>query len=472
MDLQQSHFTFFYPFSYRQNSSQDFVTSLKKSDYHFFNLDAHKEQQLYSEGITISPGTLRQFFYPFIEDKLLPTDFSLLHFNRYCKQFHIDGVLFTEFEQIDFKILSADVLLCPFGIGLVAIRTELLGPCEISSALQFAHFFRMLEATRPEHKLFTLTVDGHPFDSIQQCIHLYIVPHLENYYVDYSFLGGNKSKLPFFDDERMYVAGFLLAAEDEIITNDVLFRCGQLNGVDSHGNPYISSSNPDYIARYVKQHILDRWAPNHYVVVTTQSQMTISNRPLQETQQAISSFYGTNYYNVLLHYFYKMMLLKLSFEHSELKWKKGIDVIEELIEQITKFGSRYYFIEVAVRAGGQEISKLLRSVFRIDEQYVELKAALNELYRVQEDRAQDRQNELLFLLTVFSMISGIFGMNLVIDQLGAPIDWAKVSNYTFFEWIASILTIIGVLISGILVLTQGYSRIRSFIVKKQRKRKQ
>ena len=164
------------------------------------------------------------------------------------------------------------------------------------------------------------------------------------------------------------------------------------------------------------------------------------------------------------------MLLKLIFEHSELKFSKDKDIVEELIEQITKFASRYYFTEVSVRTEGKEISQYFRKVFRIDGLYHETKETLDELYRIQEDRSADRLNKLIFILTIFSMISGIYGMNLVIEMLGEPIQLSDIVDFTLFEWIALILAMLGLFTMAALIINQLFNFTTSIYGKIQRKR--
>lgn len=460
---------FFYPFSYRQSKLDEFADSLEKHGYTFYQLSEEaNEANYYGENRCVPYETLKQYFYPFIEDKLLAHTVEPVHFNRFSKVFQLAGHLQTSIEKIPFQLISADVLLCPFGIGFLVIRTELQETSSLSSALQFAHLFRILEGKSPRIDSKLLTLQSQSYETLLQLIHNQLAPMLEDYYVDYAYLGENASKMPFFEDERMFVSSYIELEDGAVITDEMLYRCGQLNGYDSAGNPYISSTNPIYIEAFVARHSYRRWAPNYYIVISLHTTCHVTN---EQSETNLCSYYGTQYYNVILHYFYKMMLLKLSFEHSELKWEKDKDIVEELIEDITKFASRYYFIEVSVRSEGKELSRLFRAILRIDDQYREIKETLDELYRVQEDQVNDRQNDLLFLLTIFSMISGIYGMNLVIDMLADPFDWSALTSFTVFEWIALALTIIGLVLALTLACNKFYSYVRSYFDKKKRKQK-
>jgi hypothetical protein len=45
------------------------------------------------------------------------------------------------------------------------------------------------------------------------------------------------------------------------------------------------------------------------------------------------------------------------------------------------------------------------------------------------------------------VISGIFGMNQVIENLKGPIDWSKMRQYSPFEYLALVVTISGIIVS-------------------------
>lgn len=206
-----------------------------------------------------------------------------------------------------------------------------------------------------------------------------------------------------------------------------------------------------------------RWAPSSYIVTSTQSQITISNRSFSQSIRDIKKFMGTYYYNLLIHYFYKMMLLKVSFEHSEINWSKDKLVVDDLIELITRFSSHYYFDEVAVRTEGKEISHMLQKIFRIQEHYHETKTTLDSLYRALEDRSDKRNNRLLFILTVFTVISGIYGMNLVIEEWNGKVNWSNVWQYSLFEWLALFTALSGITLSIVLICYSTITVIRNHL---------
>ncbi|KYG90565.1 sugar phosphate isomerase [Metasolibacillus sp. FSL K6-0083] len=469
MVCDNTHFIFYYPFNYRQYDFRRFEKKLKEQQYYHFKMQNDSEsQKYYGKNVDDSREALKQFFYPFIEEKLLNEQTSIIYFNRYTKLFQLDGEMITGFENIKYTIHSVDIMLCPFSVGIMSIRIQLHNVKDIQSALSFAHYFRVLNPKVEEDCGASLQLDKWSFENTEQMIFQLLAPFLNDFFVDYTHL---QTTIPFFEDERMYVSAFIQLEEGEEISEEFLFRAGQLNGYDKNGQQYMFTSNHDYIQRFVKKHSYDRYAPHYYMLTTLQSHMHISNQNSQFTKQMIAQFHSIIYYIVIIHYFYKLTLLKLTFENSELKYSRNKHIVEQLIEQITKFASRYYFTEVSMRAEGHELTHYFREVFRIDIQYREIKETLEELYRVQEDRAADRLNQLLFILTIFSMISGIYGMNLVIEELDEPLKWSSILGFTLFEWMAFILAIGGIAISVFLIFGQIFHIARSFVQKRNTRKK-
>ena len=167
------------------------------------------------------------------------------------------------------------------------------------------------------------------------------------------------------------------------------------------------------------------------MIVTDHGYSVISNQPPNELTEELSEYMGTHYYNLLLHYFYKMMLLRVAFEYSEIDWKKDEYYVKSLIQLINIFSSSYYFKEISTRTQGKELSEMFRNVFLIDSLFNEVNNTLQELYKSQENSQADRMNILLFILTIFTVISGIYGMNLVISDWESPSGWKNILPIRF-----------------------------------------
>ncbi|MET4563467.1 DNA-binding protein [Lysinibacillus parviboronicapiens] len=461
LTIERAYMTFLFPFAYHMQCRDKLCNELTKENFSFFTLQNKSlEDAFYGESISISHEELAQFFYPFIEDKLFPDNSDRHDFIRFSKAFHAEGSLQYREDTFAYEIVSIDITLCPFGNGIITMRTKMTDSAhDFSDVLNFIHYFRVLEAKLWEEKGASHHFPFGHFSSTGDLLFKHFVPYLLPYlpYQQADTYDG----LPFFEDERMFSSAFLLCKEGEKIVDEHLFRLGQVDGKKPDGNPFISSTNPHYIADYVKEHTHTRWAPNSYIVTSAQAQIAISNLSFKESKHSIEEFMGTHYYNLFIHYFYKMMLLKVSFEYSEISWRKDKLVVDELIELITKFSARYYFDEVVVRTEGKEISQALRKFFRINEHYIETKATLESLYRTLEDRSDNRNNRLLFILTVFTVVSGIYGMNLVIEEWDSTVDWKSIFGYTAFEWFALIIALSGIGLSLVLICYSIFTTFRN-----------
>ncbi len=462
LTIERAYMTFLFPFAYHMQCRDKLCKELTKENFSFFTLQNKSlEDKFYGESISISHEELAQFFYPFIEDKLFPDNANRQDFIRFSKAFHAKGELHYKDDSLAYEIVSIDITLCPFGNGIITIRTTMTESAQdFNDVLNFIHYFRVLEAKLREEKGASHHFSFGHFSSTGDVLFKHFVPFLLPFLPHQ--LTETYQGLPFFEDERMYSSAFLLCKEEEEILDEHLFRLGQVDGKTPEGKPFISSTNPQYISEYVKEHTHMRWAPHSYIVTSVQAQMAISNLSFQESKHSIEEFMGTHYYNLFIHYFYKMMLLKVSFEYSEISWGKDKLVVDELIELITKFSSRYYFDEVIVRTEGKEISQSLRKFFRINEHYMETKSTLDSLYRTLEDRSDNRNNRLLFILTVFTVVSGIYGMNLVIEEWDGTVSWTSIFGYTAFEWLALVVALSGIGLSLVLVCYSSFTILRNY----------
>ncbi|SES30846.1 hypothetical protein [Psychrobacillus sp. OK032] len=458
LDITDAFMNYIFPFSFREKERAKIMEHLKQHYFRYFALDNDELQDLYyGEGIRINHEELDQFFLPFIEDKLFPQSVNERGFLRYSKEIKESFTSKGNKNEFDFIVNSLDIILCPFGIGLITIRTEMTKEQEsLSNVLDFMSHFRVLEPKLEEEKGTKIHRHNKTFNTTSELILDYLCPFLKPFIVENRKMEGYYGSLPFFEDERMLSSAFLIAAGGQTITNDQLFRMGQLDGRDPDGNEFISSTNPAYIKRYVEKRVHDRWAPNTYTITSVHTQTTISIKGKELLKKEIAKFMSIHYYNLLLHFYYKIMLLRLSFEHSEVSWARDKEYVEELIELISKFDSRYYFEEVSVRSEGKEFTHMLREVFYLKPLFEEVKRTVDDLYRAQEKQTAKRHNILLFILTVYTVVSGIYGMNLVIEEWKGDVDWSKVLDYSFFEWVTLVTALTGIALSAtLLVSTAG-----------------
>ncbi|MBS7345790.1 MAG: hypothetical protein KIG60_09135 [Caryophanon sp.] len=467
--VESAELIFYYPITYSMAKREQLITTAQQHGFSFFHIEDEPKKEYYA-GHAISHEGLTQFFYPFIEDKLFPNHWEDRGFSRFSKAWNTDATMHVRGRTIPFTISSVDLIVCPFGIAFIVIRTALRHRMTATDALDFCHFFRVLVPHVKEEKGATITYNEAHYRQTDELIRQQFLPFLSRFFVDYEKLGDEYSHMPFFEDERMFVSGFVRLEEGTQIDDVLLFRIGQLDGTDAMNEPFVSASNMGYIEQYIEAHVLKRWAPQTYRVTSNRAHMQVTTQSEHDAYARVCEFYSVDYYTVVLNYFYKIMLLKLTFEHSEIRWGKEKFVVDELIERITKFSSRYYFDEVIVRSEGREASALLRKHFRITEQYKEIKATLEELYRLQEDQEDERQSTFLFILTVYTVVSGIYGMNVVIDDWKGSIDWGKLAGYTVFEWIAWVLGITGIVLSFTIVGRTAYRGLQTFGRKYRRKK--
>ncbi len=457
LNLDQAYMTFLFPFSYRSKDRSKIAKQLIKNEFTFFTLTKNNlEDAYYGSSIRVQNEELDQYFLPFIENKLFPKQINQDGFLRFSKKIEDSFVQDIRNESFPFTINSIDVTLGPFSIGFITIRTEMVeSDVEICDVIDFMNHFRIMEQKIEEEKGAVIKKEALTFNTSNDFIFDYLCPVVKEFIVHDDKRAGYFGSLPFFEDERMLVSAFVITNGEHPITADQLYRLGQLDGRNREGLPFMSSTNSEYIEKYLEKHVHNRWAPDSYIVTSEQAQITVTKKQAYQLERPLSQFMGTHYYNLLLHNFYKIMLLKLSYEYSEVEWEQDEDYVEDLIKLISLFSSHYYFGQISTRTEGKELTKIYRDIFQITPLFAEVNQTLEELYRAQEKKSNKRLNSLIFMLTVYTVISGIYGMNLVIDDWKGKTDWSKIPGYSFFEWISLIIAISGISVSAILLMTVG-----------------
>ncbi len=461
--IKLSRIQFLFPFSYQERKKQIFKKQLDKNGFHAFSIeDRTKETAYYGRNFNVSHQELDQYFLPYIENFLFPEEASARGFHRYSKPFEHSFTLENGAHSFPFDILSLDITLCPFEIGFMTIRCEYnQEKTPLSSVLDFIQHFRTLEPKMHEYKVIDNT---HSFETGEDFIFNSLAPFLKEFVTEDSNRAGYYGSLPFYLDERMFAVGLFQTEKDVDISEKALFNISEVNGTNELGQPIVSASNPIYIKKYMEQHGYHRYAPASYYMTSDQLFGCITNESNpDEMQKLVSNMEGIHYYNLLLHLFYKIVLLKLSYEYSQINYKKDYFKVEYLIQLITVFSSRYLFTEISSRTEGKELSTLFSSVFKIEKLYSEAKETLSALYQNQQKRGSRRQNYLLFVLTTFTVVSGIYGMNLVIKDWEGTVKWGNALSYSFFEYIALFVALSGITISfsmGVLALIKIVKEFR------------
>jgi hypothetical protein len=275
-------------------------------------------------------------------------------------------------------------------------------------------------------------------------------------FLDHSDINGAYFEtLPFFVDERMQVQafyGFQNEGDSDEISVNIRYRASQLDGIDLNGKPYASASDPAYIANYCHEHSYNRWGPDTYYMMNEQTFCCLTRDEPKIAISLANQMYGQYYYGFLLNIFHKIVLLKLANMHSRLRINHDYDEIDNLIYSINKFSAKFYFLELISQSQGREIFLQLRKVYGNDALFEEVKETLTDLFQYQDKFQSKRRDNLLMILTVFTVVSGIYGMNQVIDDLDGKIQWSKMVAYSPFEFLALFVIMSGIMISVVLTL--------------------
>jgi hypothetical protein len=439
---------FLFPFSLHSKERRPLLKQLKEKGFQFYALDNEQlENAFYGKEFHVSHSSLEQYFLPYIEQILFPQTEDAPGLIRFSKSVRHHGLLKTSNHDIPFHLHSIDIILCPFNIGMMTLRTEMMDDSlSYSEVLEFMDQFRVLEPRLDEQQGKGIFCCGETFKTVEKYIfsHLcpFIVPFVDRSQKKPAYFGS----LPYFVDERMYVIGYTELETSRPPDDIDLFRTGQLNSYDENGNLFVSARHIDYIRTYVSTHVHKRWAPETHYVISDHTFSCLTHSSGVNASSIGNEWFGQNYYNLLLHFYYKIVLLKLTYEYSVLTFEKNQDDVEKLIKSISIFSAKYFFLEISSRTEGREFSEMFKEIFHISSLHNEVKETLSTLYRTQEKMADKRNNYLLLILTIYTVISGIYGMNLVIEDWKGRTDWSALRDYSLFEYISFAVAISGIVL--------------------------
>ncbi|SDE30222.1 hypothetical protein SAMN02799630_05092 [Paenibacillus sp. UNCCL117] len=446
--LEAALFQFIFPFSLNTECQKDLRKTLLDDGFIFFSLPQREhETGFYGEGYQVSHPRLERCFLPFAKAMIFPQQPSPHSFLRFSKRMNLDARMSSEHSDWSFRIHAADVLHCPFDIGFITLRVELEMPQTLSSALEFASLFRRLQSLEEETKPIRLTIDGFECREVEIFIFQALLPALRGFIDESDLEESVFEELPYFVDERMYVQMLLAGAEGETFTDADLYRAVRVDGFNEQGEPRISAVNKDYVDRFCRSHAYDRWSPTTSYIIdeTCFACLTSENGP--RLKQLASHLYGEYYYGLLINLFHKIVLLKLSNRYSHVQLERDPEKIEALIRDITTFSAKNYFMEATSQSQGKEMYTRLRDALSIHTLYEDVKRTLTDLFKYQENFSSRRSEYLLLILTIYTVISGIFGMNLVTDDLEGPVNFNHFKEYSVFQHFALVIMASGILIA-------------------------
>lgn len=458
---------FIFPFSIKDGEDKSLARQLGLDGFTRFFLDSKElEDAYYGEGYCVSHEKMERSYLPFAAHVLFPRDKDKEDsFRRFSRVNDLACRLEMTQQSVNFRVLSTDVFICPFQLGFLTVRVRIEEEnLPFSTALEFADRFRTLEDVSYQDKHTYIHCQDKTFDQVEDFVFRNLADGLQPFMDQSEIDGAYFETLPFFVDERMLVQafyGFNRQEDADEISVELRYRASQLDGLNLDGKPYISASDPEYIEEYCQAHSYNRWGPDTYYMTNEQTFCCLSRAEQEVATPLVNQMYGQYYYGLLLSIFHKIVLLKLSNLHSRLRINHDYDEIENLIFLINKFSAKFYFLELISQSQGREIFIQLRKVYGNDALFDEVKMTLNDLFQYQEKFQAKRRDTLLMILTVFTVVSGIYGMNQVIEDLKGRIEWSKMLEYSPFEYLALLLTFTGILVSILLTLKELWNGIRS-----------
>ncbi|WNS41842.1 hypothetical protein [Paenibacillus sp. MMS20-IR301] len=457
---------FIFPFSIKTGEDKELIGRLREDGFMPFFLDNKGlEHAYYGEKHCVSHEKMERSYLPFAAHVLFPREKDTDSFRRFSRANNLDCRLDMPLQPVNFRVLSTDVFICPFQLGFLNVRVEIREEhLPFSIAVEFADRFRMLEDVSYQDKQTRIHCEDKSFDQVEDFVFKDLVSGLEPFLDPAEINGAYFETLPFFVDERMLVQafyGFDRREDDDEISVELRYRASQLDGLNVENRPYMSASDPEYIEQYTREHCYSRWGPDTYYMTNEQTFCCLSRAKPDVATQLINQMYGEYYYGFLLSIFHKIVLLKLANLHSRLRINHDSDEIENLIFLINKFSAKFYFLELISQSQGREIFFQLRKVYGNDALFDEVKMTLNDLFQYQDKFQAKRRDTLLMVLTVFTVVSGIYGMNQVIEDLKGKIDWGKMLGYSPFEYFALFLTFSGIAVSLGLTFREAWNAVRS-----------
>ncbi|NJJ38461.1 hypothetical protein [Paenibacillus apii] len=454
---------FIFPFSIKQTQGQELEAQLKRDGFTpFFLNNKELQDDYYGDGYCVSHESMERSYMPFAAHVLFPYREDKDSFRRFSRVNGLSCRMEMPQGSVPFQVLSTDVFICPFQLGFLTIRTMIDDKrFPLSFALEFADRFRSLENVKEADEASRIFCGERMFNQMEDFIFKNLVNGLGEFLDQSELDGAYFETLPFFVDERMMVQAFYGFQEGENISRETCYRASQLDGMKADGRPYTSASSEEYIGEYCRKHRYGRWGPDTYYMTNEQTFCCLSRSDSETAVKLANQMYGEYYYGLLLSLFHKIVLLKLSNVHSRLRIEHDYEEIEDLIYYINKFSAKFYFLELISQTQGREIFFQLRKVYGNDALFEEVKQTLADLFQYQETFQAKRRDNLLMILTVFTVVSGIYGMNQVIEDLKGNIDWGKMLQYSVFEYIALLLTFCGIIVSGVLTLRELRSGIKS-----------
>jgi hypothetical protein len=458
-NIQTGIFQFMIPFSLKEGSEASLYSYLEKSHFQLFELkNLDQENQFYGT-YHIKHRQLEKFFLPFTNKLLFPQQDDIKGFRRYSKPLNEKVLLRCHNTHIPFLLHSIDVTLCPFELAFLTIRTEIKDQT-LSDSIEFVSIIKSMEHV-------VLELQGTVYWTFSSFTFDFLVPGFMKF-INQAILNGMVFEpFPSTDFGGMYVQSLLSFSENETIDTVDVYRIGNLNGLDSDGKPYVQANNLDYIKKCVEKNSYDCWLPDRGYFLTDSTFSCMTNEDEMSVTDLVVQMYGEIYYSLLIQVFHKMVFLKIVKLYAAINVENDTKEVGKLIYVINSFTSNYFFLISPSQTKGKELFNLIRKSCDIDYFYNITKEVLFTLFKYEENTVTKKDSSLLLILTVYTVICGIFSMNLFTHDLVGNIPWSHLNDYNPFETFAVFVVFSGILVAWILLIQSLY---QAYVKRKNKKK--
>ncbi|WP_462409669.1 hypothetical protein [Neobacillus sp. Marseille-QA0830] len=432
------------PFSYPATSLNDCTEFL---NHHGF-------QRLKSEAARVDNGTyplLDSFFLPMTNHFLFPEPEQSKGLHGFGKT--LDSVIriMKNERDVPLQVHAVEFLFCPFEIGFLTIRTQ-LNDLPFQENLNAANQFwaLLLEKSAVHGNMFRY--DDKEITTISQLMGCLVSGMPE-------FSLHNKI---IYDPSSLAVQSLFYFEKGTPISEEEVYLASTLG--TSRG------TNKDYITDFIEKHSYCRWVPNTWLVSDDTIFSCLTTGETEHDEPLTQQFLGPMYYALLISMFHQQKLLQLIEEYANIKLDQDQQKIKKLIYTIDTFTSNFFFTVQPANRTSREIFELIQKGFQIQSLYKNIKEAQVSLFNYEETAATKRDSYLLLVLTVYTVICGIFSMNLFAHDLVGTIHWNRLKSYNPFEYLAVAIVFSGILTVGSLLLQSLFQGIQSKIKQKKWKK--
>ncbi len=212
----------------------------------------------------------------------------------------------------------------------------------------------------------------------------------------------------------------------KIFTTRELYKLASLN--DFEGN----SGDQSFKESFLSRHLWERWVPDTYYTGIDYGTVTLQNIDrvsYSYHEEHYSSFADLIYQQHTRHYlifillslYYRNFLQELSGRYAELQDmnnKQDLKKANEIISEYYNLNQQHVVGRITHNIDGIEKWNFYRRVLGIENLYSEVQKDMKELNQRKLEALNESQNKEIHQLTIIAAITGIFGMNLILNKNG------------------------------------------------------